>query len=148
MGVKKAPMELFAAFLAGRGLRLTDQRRLVAATFFDSVGHHSAEEIYRRVKAVAPGIGSATVYRTLGLLREAGLAKGMNIGDGFARYEPPSKRGHHDHLICRACGRIVEFENSRIEELQRQVARRHGFLVTDHRMELYGLCGSCRGGGS
>lgn len=141
------PMERFAGFLAERGLRLTDQRRLVAATFFDSEGHHSAEEIYRHVKEVVPGIGSATVYRTLRLLKEAGLATGMSFGDGFARYEPPSKRGHHDHLICRGCGRIVEFENNRIEELQREVARRHGFLVTDHRMELYGLCGACRGGG-
>ena len=67
-----------------------------------------------------------------------------SLVSGLARYEPPSSRGHHDHLICRGCGRIVEFENDQIESLQEKVARRHGFIVTDHRMELYGVCGGCR----
>jgi len=141
-------MERFTLFLQERGLRLTDQRREVASTFFGAEGHHSADEIFSLVRARVPGIGFATVYRTLKLLREAGLATGMNTGDGFARYEPPSGKGHHDHLICRSCGLIVEFENDRIEELQGEVARRHGFTVTDHRMELYGLCGGCRSGKS
>jgi Fur family ferric uptake transcriptional regulator len=134
----------FEAFLAGRGLRLTGQRRLIAQTFFRKAGHHSAEEIYRQVKRKHPGIGSATVYRTMKLLRDAGLATGMNIGDGFARYEPSSRRGHHDHLICQGCGKIVEFENDQIETLQMQVALRHGFTVSSHKMELYGMCGGCR----
>jgi len=136
----------FADFLAERGLRLTEQRRLIASTFFDAEGHLSTEDIYRRVSMIHPGIGPATVYRTLRLLKEAGLAWGMSFGDGFARYEPPSRKGHHDHIVCRACGRIVEFENSRIEELQRQVARKHGFTVTDHKLELYGICGNCQAG--
>ena len=137
-------LEDFEAFLQARGLRLTGQRRRIAETFLRESGHRSAEEIYRQVKKIDPRVGSATVYRTLKLLREAGLARGMSLGDGFARYEAPSGRGHHDHLICRACGKIVEFENSRIEALQQQVARKHGFTVTDHKMELYGVCGGCR----
>ncbi len=144
----ETPMHRFSEFLAGRQLRLTEQRRLIAEVFFRAGGHPSAEEITREVKAANAAIGFATVYRTLKLLTEASLAKGMSIGDGFSRYEPPSRRGHHDHLICRACGRIVEFENDQIESLQDKVARQHGFTVTDHKLELYGLCGACRAGGS
>jgi len=134
-----------AGFLSGRGLRLTGQRRVIADMFFRSEGHFSAEEIVRLVREANPRIGPATVYRTLKLLREAGLATGMNSGDGLARYESPFRRSHHDHLVCRRCGRIVEFENDQIEDLQQRVAERHGFVVTDHRLELYGICGACRG---
>ncbi len=137
----------FTHFLSERGLRLTGQRRIIGDLFFRFEGHHSAEEIARRVREAHPGIGQATVYRTLKLLREAGLATGMNTGDGLARYESPFRRSHHDHLVCRHCGRIVEFENDQIEELQQRVAERHGFVVTDHRLELFGVCGACRGGG-
>jgi Fur family ferric uptake transcriptional regulator len=141
-------MQRFTEFLSTRDLRLTDQRRLIAEVFFRAGGHRSAEEITRKVKDANAAIGFATVYRTLKLLTEAGLAKGMSLGDGFSRYEPLSQRGHHDHLICRACGLIVEFENGRIESLQEEVARQHGFTVADHKLELYGLCGACRTGGS
>ena len=142
-----SPMQRFAEFLSARDLRLTEQRRLIAEVFFRAGGHPSAEEITREVKAANAAIGFATVYRTIKLLTEAGLARGMSIGDRCSRYEPPSQRGHHDHLICRACGRIVEFENDRIESLQEKVAYQHGFTVTDHKLELYGLCGACRTGG-
>lgn len=135
----------FAGFLSDRGLRLTGQRRVIADFFFRSEGHHSAEEISRRVRDETPGIGPATVYRTMKLLREAGLATGMSAGDGLARYESPLRRSHHDHLVCRRCGRIVEFENDQIEDLQRRVAEQHGYTVTDHRLELFGICGACRG---
>lgn len=134
----------FEEFLVGQGLRLTGRRRLIADTFFRSRGHLSADEIYLEARKSDPRLGPATVYRTLKLLRHAGLAAGMTAGDGLARYEPTSRRGHHDHLICRGCGRIVEFENDQIEALQEKVARRHGFTATDHRLELYGLCSDCR----
>ncbi|MHB8895112.1 MAG: Fur family transcriptional regulator [Candidatus Geothermincolia bacterium] len=139
-----SPTARFTHFLSDRGLRLTGQRRIIAELFFRSEGHHSAEEIARMVREANPGIGPATVYRTIKLLREAGLATGMNTGDGLARYESPLRRSHHDHLVCRHCGRIVEFENDQIEALQQQVAERHGFVVTDHRLELFGICGACR----
>jgi Fur family ferric uptake transcriptional regulator len=143
-GMSGGTLNDFEAFLQARGLRLTGQRQRIAETFLEAEGHLSADEIYRQVKKRDARIGSATVYRTLKLLREAGLATGMSVGDGFARYEAPSGRGHHDHLICRACGMIVEFENGRIEALQLEVAKKHGFTVTDHKMELYGICGGCR----
>ena len=135
----------FSGFLSERGLRLTGQRRVIADLFFKAEGHHSAEEIYHLVRESNPNVGPATVYRTLELLREAGLASGMNTGDGLARYESPFRRSHHDHLVCRRCGRIVEFENDQIEDLQRRVAEQHGYVVTDHRLELFGICGACRG---
>ena len=144
-GTTPDALSRFSGFLSERGLRLTGQRRAIAELFFRSEGHHSAEEIYRLVRETNPGIGPATVYRTLKLLREAGLAAGMNTGDGLARYESPIRRSHHDHLICRSCGLIVEFENDQIEDLQRRVAEQHGYVVTDHRLELFGICGACRG---
>lgn len=126
---------------------MTGQRELIASTFFRNKGHVSAEELHGQVRKISAGIGFATVYRTIKLLSDAGLAKGRDFGDGFARYEPAIHKEHHDHLICTKCGRIVEFENDRIEELQQTVARKHGFRITDHKMELYGVCGTCRGRG-
>jgi Fur family transcriptional regulator, ferric uptake regulator len=89
-------------------------------------------------------VSMATVYRTMKLLSECGLAHARNFGDGQTRYEAAIGRHHHDHLICTQCGTIIEFENNRIEALQEMVARRHGFRVTSHKMELYGLCRSCQ----
>lgn len=143
MGRMQSPMERFARFLEGRGRRLTGRRRLVADAFFRAGGHLSAEELARLAKEHDAGVGTATVYRTLNLLKEAGLASGLSGGPA-PRYEPPSSRGHHDHAICRACGRIEEFADPRIEELQARVAERLGFAVADHRLEIYGLCAACR----
>jgi Fur family ferric uptake transcriptional regulator len=89
-------------------------------------------------------VSLATVYRTMKLLAESGLASARQFGDGQTRYEAAAGRGHHDHLICTGCGAIVEFANARIESLQSLVARRHGFEVENHKLELYGRCGRCR----
>jgi Fur family ferric uptake transcriptional regulator len=86
----------------------------------------------------------ATVYRTMKLRAESNLAHAQNFGDGQTRYEPAVGREHHDHLICTRCGTIIEFENDRIEQMQDAVARKHGFRVTSHKMELYGLCRTCQ----
>jgi Fur family ferric uptake transcriptional regulator len=137
-------LDKFQNFLYKQGLRLTGQRELIARTFFLNKGHLSAEELHHQVQKSSPGIGYATVYRTIKLLSHAGLAAGRSFGNGFARYEPSAQSEHHDHLICRNCGKIVEFENDRIEALQKAVAREHGFQVTEHTMELYGICGNCR----
>ena len=104
----------------------------------------SAEELYARVKKAHSGIGYATVYRALKLFAEAGLAEERRFEDGFTRYEYRATDGHHDHLICTKCGRILEFENERIEELQDAVAKKNRFQVQSHKLELYGLCFECR----
>ena len=96
-----------------------------------------------RLRSKHPSIGYATVYRTLKLFNECGIAEERNFGDGQARYEPCAGDAHHDHLVCTACGAIIEFEDTRIEELQQKVAEEQGFTIVSHRLELYGLCAQC-----
>jgi Fur family ferric uptake transcriptional regulator len=103
------------------------------------------EDVVARVRRDDPHVSVATVYRTMKLLADCGLAIPRQFGgDGQTRYEAAAGRAHHDHLICTRCGEIVEFANERIEHLQELVARRHGFEVESHRLELYGRCASCR----
>jgi Fur family ferric uptake transcriptional regulator len=140
---EKATKQL-AEYLAGKGLRSTGQRDIILDRFVTAGQHVSAEELSARVKKTHPGIGFATVYRTLKLFAEAGLAEERRFEDGFTRYEFKASEGHHDHLICTKCGKIIEFENERIEQLQQDVARKNRFLVQSHKLELYGLCDECR----
>lgn len=145
--MKHAPLnreEVLARFMADRGLKSTRQRNLIIDTFFGLDGHLSVEDVWAKVRALDQRVSVATVYRTMKLLHESGLAHARNFGDGQTRYEPAVGREHHDHLICTRCGAIIEFENDQIERLQDAVARRHGFKVTSHKMELYGLCKSCQ----
>ena len=137
----------FEDYLRGQQLRLTDQRRLIINEFVRTKGHISAEELYRNIQKTTPGIGFATVYRTLKLLADAGLALGKNFGDGFVRFECCSLTvGHHDHLICNRCGKIIEFNNPTIEELQLAVAQEHGFIISDHSLDIHGVCQECTPG--
>jgi Fur family ferric uptake transcriptional regulator len=141
--------ERFAAFkhaLKERSLKSTSQRDDIARVFFACNRHISVEELYREVRKVNPRVGYATVYRTVRLLRECGLAAERHFHDGEARFENVEETQHHDHLICERCGRIVEFSNAEIEELQERVARKLDFVISRHKMELYGICGDCRTG--
>jgi Fur family ferric uptake transcriptional regulator len=141
---KKTAVEQLASYLSGQGLRSTTQRDKILSVFVDAKQHLSAEELYLQIKEIHPGIGYATVYRTLKLLADAGLADERRFEDGFTRYEFKASGNHHDHLICTKCGTILEFENERIESLQQDVARRNKFLVQSHKLELYGLCIQCQ----
>lgn len=143
--MRKAAVKQLSEYLAGQGLRSTNQRDEILKIFVDAGRHLSAEELYARVKKAHPGIGFATVYRTLKLLAEAGLAEERHFEDGFNRYEYRATDGHHDHLICTKCRTIIEFENERIEQLQQDVARKNLFKVQSHRLEIYGLCPACQG---
>ncbi len=134
----------FEEFLNGRGLRLTKQRELIIKAFLAQHEHVSAEDLYLKVREKSPEIGYTTVYRTLKLLAEADLAHSRNFRDGFSRYEPAHQIEHHDHLICRKCGNITEFVNEHIEKMQDEVAREHGFAITDHTLDLYGVCRDCK----
>jgi Fur family ferric uptake transcriptional regulator len=131
--------ELLARYMAQHGLKSTRQRALIIDTFFQASGHLSVEELWAQVRERDAKV---SVYRTMKLLSQSGLAHARNFGDGQTRYEEVGE--HHDHLICTQCGAIVEFEDDRIESLQDRVARQHGFLVTSHKMELYGLCAKCQ----
>jgi len=127
-----------------RGLRSTDQRRLIVETFFKAPNHISIEELLAEVRQKDSRVGYATVYRTLKLLTECGVAFERKFGDGLTRYELADESSHHDHLICVECGKIIEFEEPQIEELQERIAARHGFVLKTHKHEMYGTCSECQ----
>jgi Fur family ferric uptake transcriptional regulator len=132
-------------YIDQHGLKHSRQRDRIAETFLSMGGHVSVDELVARVRRVDPRISVATVYRTMKLLADCGVAVPRQFGgDGQTRYEAAAGRPHHDHLICTSCGEIVEFANERIESLQELVAKRHGFEVESHRLELYGRCARCR----
>ena len=137
------PREILRRYIAENGLKTSKQRDLVAEVFFSTGGHLRVEELLEKVREVSPRVSQATVYRTVRLLQDCGLAAARHFSDRETRYESSDAEHHHDHLICTRCGRIVEFVNERIEKLQHHVARAHGFSVTAHRLELYGLCNAC-----
>lgn len=127
-----------------RGLRSTDQRRLIVETFFKVPNHISIEELLAEVRQQDKRVGYATVYRTLKLLTECGIALERKFGDGLTRYELADETHHHDHLICVDCGKIIEFEEPKIEELQEKIAARYGFILKTHKHEMYGSCADCQ----
>jgi Fur family ferric uptake transcriptional regulator len=141
----ESPVAALGEYIAENGLKHSRQRERIAETFFAMGGHVSVEELVARVRRIDPRISVATVYRTMKLLADSGLAIPRQFGGaGQTRYEASTGKAHHDHLICTSCGEIVEFANERIESLQELVARRHGFAVESHRLELYGRCARCR----
>jgi len=143
-----AKKQAFNAFASGKGLRSTRQRDIILDFFLNTHQHVSVEELYLKIKATHPGIGNATVYRTLKLFVEAGLAREVLLHDGQTRYEHIVAGEHHDHLVCTGCNAIIEFENETIEKLQDEIAARHGFYIKSHKLEIYGLCATCRGAAS
>jgi Fur family ferric uptake transcriptional regulator len=136
--------EIFEKYLIKQNLRDTPQRELILDAFLRREEHLSAEQLYDIVKKHDPSIGQATVYRVLKIICEAGLAREVDFGDGVMRYEHCYNHPHHDHMICKGCGKTVEVLDSVIEELQKRVADSLGFELTDHEMYLYGFCGDCR----
>ena len=123
---------------ADKGLRITEQRRVIAKVLSDSEDHPDVELLHSRASAVDPKISIATVYRTVRLFEEAGILDRHDFGDGRARYEA-APEAHHDHLIDVETGRVVEFVDPELEALQKQIAEKLGYRLVDHRMELYGV---------
>ena len=120
-----------------RGMKMTGQRRVIARVLSDADDHPDVEELYKRSSQVDNNISIATVYRTVRLFEEAGLLDRHDFGDGRARYEEASSE-HHDHLIDVKSGKVIEFHNEEIENLQHKIASKLGYKLVDHRMELYG----------
>jgi len=119
-------------------MKMTGQRRVIARVLSDAADHPDVEVLYRRSVKVDSKISIATVYRTVRLFEEAGLLDRLDFGDGRARYEPSSD-DHHDHLIDVKSGKVIEFQEEHVEELQRTVAKKLGYELVGHRMELYGI---------
>jgi Fur family transcriptional regulator, ferric uptake regulator len=123
---------------AEKGLKMTGQRRVIARVLSDATDHPDVEQVYRRAAAIDPHISIATVYRTVRLFEEASILSRHDFGDGRARYEEAPEE-HHDHLIDIQSGKVVEFHNDEIEELQRKIAEKAGYKLVGHRLELYGV---------
>jgi len=126
------------ALCAERGLRITEQRRVIARVLSEATDHPDVEELHKRAVAIDSGISIATVYRTVRLFEEAGILDRHDFGDGRARYEA-APEAHHDHMIDVESGKVIEFVDPELEALQRQIAERLGFRLVDHRMELFGV---------
>ena len=126
------------ALCADKGLRITEQRKVIARVLSESEDHPDVEALHARAAAIDPGISIATVYRTVRLFEDAGILERHDFGDGRARYEAAPET-HHDHLINVETGRVIEFVEPELEALQRKIAEKLGFRLVDHRMELYGV---------
>ncbi len=136
--------EIFFEHLKHAGLKKTGQRELILVVFLKTEGHLSAEDLYNLVKAEDPAVGSTTVYRTLKLLHECGLAREERLGDGRARYEHDYNHQHHDHLICTECHKLIEFYSEVIENKQDEIAEQYKFQLTHHSLRIFGICAECQ----
>ena len=138
-------LEQFRNLLKDNTLKFTKQRELILKFLYENAGHYTPEDIYMLLKKEYPdiNIGIATVYRTLTLLEEAGIASSISFGAQGKKYELGLKK-HHDHLICTECGEIIEFFDATIEEQQEKIAKQFNFKMTDHTMKIVGLCQNCQ----
>jgi Fur family ferric uptake transcriptional regulator len=136
--------EVFLQHIQKKGLKRTSQRELILDVFLRTERHLSNEDLYRLVQEEDPSIGQTTVYRTLKLLTEAGLAREVRFGDGRTHYEHNYKHEHHDHMICSECGKIIEFYSAELEAIQDAMAAKHRFEVTQHLLRIIGVCADCR----
>jgi Fur family ferric uptake transcriptional regulator len=135
--------EVFHRHIQKKGLKRTTQRDIILDVFLKTEEHLSSEDLYRLVQEQDPSVGQTTVYRTLKLLTEAGLAREVRFGDGRTHYEHNYKHQHHDHMICSECGKIIEFFSAELEALQDDMAEKHGFEVTHHLLRIIGICADC-----
>ena len=136
--------EVFLKHIQKQGLKRTAQRDLILDVFLHTEDHVSGEDLYRLVHEQDPTVGQTTVYRTLRLLTDAGLAREVRFGDGRAHYEHNYKHQHHDHMICSECGKIIEFYSPELEAIQDKMAAKHKFELTSHLLRMIGICVACR----
>lgn len=138
--------------LAGRGARITGPRSVIIDVMQNSEGHLSASDIYIKAHEINPGIGLTTVYRTLDILSQAGIVQKFDFGDGTARFElsdDPDQSTHHHHLVCRSCGKIIDYTDFIKEEVEflkkteEELSKKHNFKIEYHMIRFYGLCGEC-----
>ena len=144
MKLVKPEMQVMIDYLRDNKLKVTPHRELILETFLEHEGHRSVEDIYRTVRAQDPRVGYTTVYRTMKLLTDCGLAREIDLADGITRYEHLFNHQHHDHMICMECGTSIEFFNEEIESVQDAASEQLGFKVLDHRLQIYGVCSKCQ----
>ena len=144
LGCAAVMMGIFRDSLREHGLPVTQQRESIASVLFESTRHLSAEDVEERLRERGEHVGKATIYRTLNLLVEVGLATEHDFDEGFKRYEAKVGPARHDHLICTSCGKVVEFHHEGLQELQREIAGEEGFRPVSRQLKIYGLCSECR----
>ncbi len=136
--------EIFHQHIQRAGLKRTAQRDLILDVFLRTEEHMSSEDLYSLVKREDPSVGHTTVYRTLKLLVEAGLAREVRFGDGRTRYEHNYKHPHHDHMICTECGTTIEFFSAELEAIQDAILAEHHFMPIQHSLRIFGVCSDCQ----
>jgi len=136
--------QVFLKHIQKQGLKRTSQRDLILDVFLRTEAHLSSEDLYQLVKKEDPAIGQTTVYRTLKLLTDAGLAREVRFGDNRTHYEHNYKHQHHDHMICSQCGKVIEFFSAELEAIQEAMAAKHKFQITQHLLRIIGICADCR----
>jgi len=136
--------DIFRDHIQKAGLRRTGQRDLILEIFLRTEEHLTSEDLYWLVQKQDPGVGHTTVYRTLKLLTEAGLAREVRFGDNKTYYEHHYNHQHHDHMICTDCGKVIEFFSEEIENLQDEMAEKFGFRPTHHSLRMWGVCSDCQ----
>ncbi|MCF7958395.1 MAG: transcriptional repressor [Phycisphaerae bacterium] len=134
----------FYQFVERQGLRHTGQREKILTIVLATEKHVSAQELYDLVQKKHKEIGYATVSRTLKLLADSGVCRIVDFGDGVHRYEHQYGHGHHDHLICTKCGMVAEIYSEELEEIQSKLVKKHGFVQTRHKLDIFGLCSKCK----
>ena len=140
----KSAKDIFREHLRNNGMLYSEQREQILDIFLKIEEHPTINDIYDLVRKKHPQIGLATVYRTMKVICDAGLAREADFGGGIRRFEHKYKRQHHDHLICLKCGRIIEVMSPEIEKLQESLAKKHRFEAVKHRMEIFGICKTCK----
>lgn len=135
----------FSQCLRAKGLNLTEERKTILNEVFSKEGHFEAEELLFSLRKKKKRVSRATVYRTLDLLVDAGLVGKADMGEKHSHYEHIWGHWHHDHLVCIKCGRVIEFEDKKIEELQKNIAQKNDFQMIRHSLEVYGYCNRCKG---
>jgi len=141
----KSAKDIFREYLRTKGMLASSQREQILDIFLKTEQHPTINDLYELVRKKHPQIGLATVYRTMKVICDAGLARETDFGGGIRRFEHKYQHQHHDHLICLNCGSIIEVLNPEIEKLQENLAKKHRFKALRHRMEIFGLCKNCKG---
>ncbi|WP_267524733.1 Fur family transcriptional regulator [Campylobacter sp. MG1] len=138
-------LEEFKKALRQSNLKYTKQRESLLKLLYNTEGHHTPDELYEALKASGDdqNVGIATIYRTLNLLEESGMVTSISFGAAGKKFELANK-SHHDHMICKSCNKIIEFKDDVIEQKQLKIAREHGFKLSSHLMQLYGICADCQ----
>ena len=140
----KSAKDILRRYLKNNGLLHSKQREQILDVFLKTEKHPTINDLYDLVRKKNPKIGLATVYRTMKVICDAGLARETDFGDGTRRYEHKYKHQHHHHLVCLKCGRVIEITSGKLEQIQKQLAKKYGFTVARDTMKIFGLCKRCQ----